>query len=97
MLCRPTYCRSNYSGLATWYDAEPYPGHIREYTLDEVKKMLRWAEFDIKLAKLTNSGEISIVKKSKSRPFKLIASLYLLVTTIIPSLRYEMILVGQKG
>lgn len=51
---RLLFGRSNHVALSHWFNSEPFFDHVREYTLDEVKKMLVWAGFDIKQARFEN-------------------------------------------
>lgn len=89
--------RSNYVNLSYWFNSEPFFSHVREYTMDEVKGMLVWTGFDVKHAELSNCLEILTIKNLKLNPYTLVMPLYLLVTTLIPKLRYMMIVVGQKS
>ncbi len=88
--------RSNYVEFKEWYDNEPFFGHIREFTLHEVKNMLRREGFRVKRASLSNCLQFPAIKNFRFKPYQLLMSLYLLVTTIIPKLRYLMIVVAQK-
>jgi len=88
--------RSNYVELREWYDNEPFFGHIREYTSHEVENMLRWEGFKVKQTGLSNCLQSPAIKNFRFKPYQLLMSLYLLVTTIIPKLRYLMIVIAQK-
>jgi 2-polyprenyl-3-methyl-5-hydroxy-6-metoxy-1,4-benzoquinol methylase len=90
--------RSNYVELSYWYNSEPFFGHIREYTLQEVERMLKWEGFEIKRAGLSNCLQIPTIKNFRFKPHQLILimSLYLLATTLVPKFRYQMIIVAQK-
>lgn len=89
--------RSNYVDLAYWYNNQPFFGHIREYTFQEVERMLRWEGFEIKRARLDNCLQARNIKKFRFKPYQLIMSLYLLATALVPKFRYEMVVVSQKG
>ena len=39
------FCQSNHVELEDWYNSVSFFGHIREYTLKEVKLMLAWVGF----------------------------------------------------
>jgi len=86
---------SNYHELSYWFTSQPFFGHVREYTVLEVKKMLTWTGFRVKLVKLSNCllrAEIFELKRSR-----VILPFYLLITTLVPKFRYTMIVVGQKA
>lgn len=89
--------RSNYVDLSYWYNSQPFFGHIREYTLQEVERMLEWEGFEIKRARLSNCLQMATIKNFRFKPYQLIMSLYLLATTLVPKFRYKMIVVAQKG
>lgn len=59
--------------------------------------MLEWEGFEIKWARLSNCLQIPTVKNFRFKPYQLIMGLYLLATMLVPKLRYEMIVVAQKG
>jgi len=92
--------RSNHSEISYYYHSDFFTGHVREYTLNEVKQMLTWEGFDIRRAKFLSDSHI--LNRQKSRYWKskvcntLASSIYLLATTIFPTLRYSIIIVGQK-
>lgn len=83
--------------LSYWFNREPFFGHVREYTPDEAKKMLAWTGFEVKRVNLDDNPHTSLIKDFKSKPLKLIILLiYLLITTLVPKFRYQMIIVGRK-
>jgi len=83
--------------LFNWFNREPFFEHVREYTLDEVKKMLAWTGFEVKRVELDDHSHTRLIKDFKSEPLKLIALLiYLLLTKLVPKFRYQMTIVGQK-
>ncbi|MEN4006026.1 MAG: class I SAM-dependent methyltransferase [Methanobacteriaceae archaeon] len=89
--------RSNYTDLSYWYHhGDPFFGHVREYTPREVKDMLAWEGFSVRHAELSNCLQIPTIKSFKWNPYTLTMALYLLITTLIPTFRYLMIVVGQK-
>lgn len=88
--------RSNHVELEYWYNSGPFFGHVREYTPNEIKKMLIWEGFEVKCMKLSNCSQIPIKQQFQLKPYTLIMMLYLLVTTFFPKFRYTMIVVGQK-
>lgn len=89
--------RSNHVGLEYWYNSVPFFGHLREYTVDEVKQMLAWESFTVVTSKLSNCLQLPIVKKIKSNLVEaIIMALYLIMPTFIRRLRYVMIVIGQK-
>jgi hypothetical protein len=89
--------RSNYAGLSDYYHSERFWGHIREYTLSEVKQMLAWEGFTVVTSKFSNCLQLPIVKKIRSNPIKaIIMMLYLVLPMFIPRLRYTMMVIGQK-
>lgn len=89
--------RSVYTALDYWYHTEPFFGHIREYTVDEVKKMLGWEKFGIKSVKLSNCYQASAIKNFRPNPYSLMMGLYLFITTLIPKYRYLMIVTSIKN
>jgi len=88
--------QSNYVDLTYWYNSRPFFGHMREYTLTEVKSMLRWERFEIKQAKLSNCSQTPIIRDFRFKPYQIIMGLYLLATMLVPKLRYKIIVVAQK-
>jgi SAM-dependent methyltransferase len=88
--------RSNYVDLNYWYYSEPFFGHVREYTLEEVKTMLMWEGFSVEHSELSNCLQMPVIKNSKLKPYTLVMMLYILVTTLIPKFRYSMIVVGRN-
>lgn len=89
--------KSNHVKLEYWYNSVPFFGHIREYTVDEVKQMLAWEGFDVKRVNLSNCYQLAVVKKIREIPVKaIIMGLYLVLPMFIPKLRYMMIVVAQK-
>ena len=89
--------RSNHVDLDFWYNSVPFFGHIREYTVDEVKQMLALEYFTVVTSKLSNCLQLPIVKKIKSNLVEaIIMALYLIMPTFIRRLRYVMIVIGQK-
>ncbi len=89
--------KSNHVELEYWYNSVPFFGHIREYTVDEVKQMLALEGFDVKRVKLSNCLQLPVIKKIRSNPIEaIIMALYLIIPMFIPRLRYDMIVIGQK-
>lgn len=88
--------RSIHTELNYWYNSEPFFGHIREYTVGEVKKMLGWAGFDTKHVGLSNCRQTFALKDFKLKPYTLVMMFYLLITMLIPKFRYLMIIAGSK-
>ena len=88
--------RSNHTELSYWYYSEPFLGHMREYTVSEIKTMLRWEGFTIEQVRLSNCLQIPTIRHFKLKPKKLAMSLYLLVTTLVPTFRYLIVVVGRK-
>lgn len=89
--------RSIHDDLAYWYNSEPFYGHVREYTMDEVKQMLNWEGFQVKHASLSNCLQIPIIRQFNFKPRTLLMALYISITAAIPKFRYLMIFVGQKN
>ena len=89
--------RSNHVDLEFWYNSLPFFGHIREYTVDEVKQMLALEYFTVVTSKLSNCLQLPVLRKIKSNPVEaLIMALYLIIPTFIRRLRYAMIVIGRK-
>lgn len=89
--------RSNYAELSDYYYSERFFGHIREYTLNEVKQMLAWEGFTVVTSKFSNCLQLPLIKKIRSNPVKaMIMGLYLVLPMFIPKLRYTMVVIAQK-
>ena len=88
--------RTVYTDLDYWYNSEPFFGHVREYTVKEVKSILTQQKFRLDLFKLSNSHQIYILKDFKFRPYTFLMMFYLMITAFIPNFRYTMITVSSK-
>lgn len=89
--------QSNYAELSDYYHSERFFGHIREYTLNEVKQMLAWEGFTVVTSKFSNCIQLPVVKNIRSNLVKAIfMMLYLVLPMFIPRLRYTIIVIGQK-
>jgi SAM-dependent methyltransferase len=99
--------KSNYVPIDFWFNKTPFYGHVREYTIEEIKWMLEMCDFNIKHKELSNCLQIPTrVKNNKDfhydREFRinsyerLVMLGYLAFTALMPNLRYYMIVVGTK-
>lgn len=89
--------RSVYTDMDYWYNNEPFFGHVREYTVGEVKSILKQQQFNIDLCKLSNSHQIYILKDFQFTLYTFAMMFYLMVTAVIPKFRYTMIVVSLKN
>jgi hypothetical protein len=101
--------RSANHPLEDWW-VTPFFGHVREYTLAELKSMLEWAGFDVQRATIGNwwhassrvrqpgSGEPDrwTTRFTLHSPERWMTALSLLVTALIPSMRYTLLAIGRK-
>jgi hypothetical protein len=89
-----------------WYESPRFFGHIREYTLDELRTMLRWAGMEVIEARYGNSTHLSTRLRGDGsrwhRGFRvnslrrLIEAGSIAVSAAVPSLRYAMLAVARK-
>lgn len=56
---RLLFGKSVYSNLEYWFNAEPYFGHIREYSIGEIHQMLKWTDIQPQKGFLTSSSKIA--------------------------------------
>ena len=90
--------RSNHVELEDWYNSVPFFGHIREYTVDEVKQMFVREDFAVVTSKLSNCLQLPVIKKIRSNPVEALTMvLYLILPMFIHRLRYGMIVIAQQG
>jgi 2-polyprenyl-3-methyl-5-hydroxy-6-metoxy-1,4-benzoquinol methylase len=90
--------RSNHVELKDWYNSVPFFGHIREYTIDEVKQMFVREDFTVVTSKLSNCLQLPVIKKIRSNPVEALTMvLYLILPMFIHRLRYGMIVIAQQG
>jgi SAM-dependent methyltransferase len=83
--------RTNYPSLGSFYfSKEPWRGHVREYTLNETKQLLRYHNLDVVYGKGVN---IFAHKRLRNRFLKLS---YLLATRIFTSLSEGILVIGRK-
>lgn len=89
--------KSNYVDLHFWYNCESFfVGHTREYTVDEILKMLIWEGFNISDIKLSNVVQKGMKQIQNRGVRSLTMALYLLVTSIYPRFRYFMLVIAKK-
>lgn len=101
--------RSAHHPLEEWWQT-PFYGHVREYTLPELTTMLRWSNFDVRTAKISSWWHASSRIRSSiaggtehwttrltlNSPERLVVAASLLVSALIPSLRYNLLAIGRK-
>jgi len=82
---------SNYQSLELFFWSPlPYRGHVREYTLQETKRLLRLMGLEIVEAYTFHGMLARRVHSSLAK------SLYILLTTLIPGCRDSIAVVGRK-
>ncbi|MGH7518037.1 MAG: class I SAM-dependent methyltransferase [Gemmatimonadales bacterium] len=100
--------RSANHPLSEWWRT-PFFGHVREYTLAELRQMLEWTGYEVRRATIGNWLHLaSRVRDSNggsdrwstrfrvNSPERIAVAASLLVTAAMPSLRYTMLAVGRK-
>jgi SAM-dependent methyltransferase len=87
-----------------WYDADPYYGHIREYTPAELRYLVRRAGFRTVVMRLSNAPQWNTRLPDgewapRLRPtsaFQLAKIVYFGITGLIPSLRFGMHVLARR-
>jgi 2-polyprenyl-3-methyl-5-hydroxy-6-metoxy-1,4-benzoquinol methylase len=101
--------RSAHDPLADWWSPAFY-GHVREYTLDELRQMLAWSGFEVQRAVASNwvhassrlrrrgpaEPEAWTTRFTLDSPQRWLVAGSLLVSAFAPSLRYSLLAVGRK-
>lgn len=100
--------RSANHPLHEWWHT-PFFGHVREYTLPELRQMLEWTGYEVRRATIGNWLHLaSRVRDGNggsdrwstrfrvNSPERIAVAASLLVTAAVPSLRYTMLAVGRK-
>ena len=97
--------RTVHPPLAEWW-TPPYYSHVREYTMTEVKTMLSWAGFRTIRAEYGNWLHVSSRVKDSPNNWtteftlnsweRLVISISLCLTALMPSLRFTMFVAGRK-
>lgn len=90
--------RTVHGPMADWFEGERYFGHVREYTLGEVKYMLERSGFRVVGTRYTNAPQWNTRRRDgtwgrrllPTSGFQIAKLLYFLVTGMVPSLRYGM-------
>jgi len=89
-------------------DYTGYFGHVREYTQDEIKRILGWLGFEVVRTRFSNcyliptpvgkiDGHMHYIKSFKLNSLESLArAVFMLATSIIPSSKYTMIIIGRK-
>lgn len=91
--------------IETWYDADPYFGHIREYTAQELVYMVGQAGFEDMKVRLTNGPQWNTRRRDgtwgrvplPTSPFQVAKLLYFVVTGLVPSFRYGLHVLARKA
>jgi 2-polyprenyl-3-methyl-5-hydroxy-6-metoxy-1,4-benzoquinol methylase len=103
---RLLFGRTVHFPLETWWD-EPYFGHIREYLMPELTTMFRWSGFEVVRSTYSNSYHLSsrywedgqerwTTRFTLNSPVRWMIAGSLLVTSLFPSLKFSMLVVGRK-
>jgi SAM-dependent methyltransferase len=95
--------------LSDWWQ-EPFFGHIREYTLPELRAMFEWSGFETRLA--TTGNWVHVPSRLRSSTAgepdrwttrftldsieRLVVAGSLCVTALVPSLRYTALIIGRR-
>jgi SAM-dependent methyltransferase len=100
--------RSANHPLDEWWRT-PFFGHVREYTLSELRSMLQWAGYEVRHATIGNWLHLSTRIRNSTAgsdrwtsrfrlnsPERLAIGASLALTALVPSLRYTMLAVGRK-
>lgn len=100
--------RSAHHPLDDWWRT-PFFGHVREYTLSELRQMLEWSGFEIRRATIGNWLHVASRIRGRNgaqdrwttrfllnSPERFAVAASLLVTGLVPSLRYTMLAIGRK-
>jgi|GEM_PF-554277 len=100
--------RSAHHPLNEWWET-PFFGHVREYTMPEAQAMLRWSGFAVEHSALSSWQHVaSRIRGRNGSPdewttrFTLhslerwVVGASLILSAIVPSLRWSMLLVGRK-
>lgn len=94
--------------LDQWWRS-PFFGHVREYTLPELRQILEWSGFQVRRATIGNwlhvASRIPGRNGSPDRwttrfllnsPARVAVAASLLITALVPSLRYTMLAIGRR-
>ena len=92
--------------IADWFEPERFYGHIREYTLPELVWMVKRAGFGIEAAKYGNRTHLATRERNNGERWqrrftinsakRLIEAAAIGVAALIPSMRYNMMVIGRK-
>ncbi|MBL7156544.1 MAG: class I SAM-dependent methyltransferase [Candidatus Omnitrophica bacterium] len=83
--------RTNYVSLESFYfGKKPWRGHVREYTLQESKRLLKYQGLSIEYA---NGVNVAGRKKIKN---KIMRTVYSILTKLFPALSDAVLVVGRK-
>lgn len=92
--------------LDYWLYSDPFFGHVREYTLQEIKQMLKWTNLEVVIAKYVSHVGSLRSDKEQAKGFlnhsleasKVCVRAFLFgLTILIPSLRPSFQIIGQKS
>jgi SAM-dependent methyltransferase len=83
------------SEVEDWYHFERFWGHVREYTEDELRRMLDLAGFDTVACRRMKAPVRSRYARVP-RPLRALGPMYSAIETVAPSLRYQLALLGRK-
>jgi 2-polyprenyl-3-methyl-5-hydroxy-6-metoxy-1,4-benzoquinol methylase len=100
--------RSAHHPLDEWWRT-PFFGHVREYTLPELRAMLEWAGYEVRRATIGNWLHLSSRIRDRTggserwttrfrldSPERAAIAASLALTALVPSLRYTTLAVGRK-
>jgi SAM-dependent methyltransferase len=90
--------------IETWYYQVPFSGHIREFTMDELTKILGFADFDVIHKDLTESPRRNTpLGRGRwrrglrvKRPSHIARVAYHVLVSVVPGLRYACLLIARR-
>jgi 2-polyprenyl-3-methyl-5-hydroxy-6-metoxy-1,4-benzoquinol methylase len=90
--------------LRMWYGVHPFTGHYREYTIAEVKEMLRLSGFKLLKLDVSDSDRFNTLRPDGTWDFRyrlnstrqLLKTIYLGVVQLRSSLRYAITTIARK-
>ena len=88
--------KSNYPNVNfVYFNVGDYRGHVREYTVEELKRILKLSGLTEVTVKLTNHDIQGLLRKSRGLR-KLVTGAYLFISSLYPKFRASIIIYGRK-
>ena len=82
--------------LREYFESNPFVEHIREFTKDEVCKLVRWSGFEIVSAYCINHLYFTRYAESSASVKKIILKVYKLITEIKNDLKDTIVIEARK-